>query len=68
MKSYCDNWVMGNDFVLVCSVHGGEEEKYTRHFRRRIRKEEPSGKPIRTDEGIIFKGMSEGMCDNAEWI
>jgi hypothetical protein len=67
MKSYCDNWVTGNDFVLACSVHG-EEEKYTQNFRRRIRKEEPPGNPIRTYGSIIFKGMSEGMCDNAEWI
>jgi hypothetical protein len=66
MKIYYDNWVMGNDSVLVCSVHA-EEEKYT-HFSRRSRKEEPPVKPIRTDESIIFKGMSEGMCDNAEWI
>jgi len=56
MKSYYDNWVTGNDFVLVCSVHG-EEEKYTQHFRRRIRKEDSRGKPIRADESIIFKGI-----------
>ena len=58
---------MGNGIVLACSLHG-KEEKYTQDFRRRIRKEEPPGKHIRTDESIIFKGKSEGMCGSAEWI